>query len=233
MLGDRQFDYLLRSEKSPLLEGGRGIYFKRIDALGEEAQKMLAIYVCDSLLHRRNRVIYSCEANFQETPDGLLISCLLGESGQECMTLRLPSLRERAGDIPSIASIYINDLNTVLGKQVAGLDPVSMELLQEFQWRSNITQLKNVLRELVLITDGAFVCGSDTERVLQKEEFYRNKPVSTDFLKGTLEEITLNAINGVLAEEGMNQSNAARRLEISRSTLWRKLQGGKQFLPKL
>ena len=42
-------------------------------------------------------------------------------------------------------------------------------------------------------------------------------------LDGPLSEITRSVIQAVLAEEGMNQSKAAKRLGISRSTLWRKL----------
>lgn len=225
VLEERQLDYLLRNEKSPLLEGGICVYFKRIDALGEEALRTLARYASDSLLHRRNRVIYSCEESPSSIPREVSAEHLLNESGQGYLTLRLPSLRERIGDIPSIASIYINDLNIALGKQVAGLDARSTALLREFPWRTNITQLRNVLRELVLVTDGAFISENDTRRVLQKEEAFRGMPDSPDFFRGTLDEITLNVLRKVLEEEDMNQSNAAKRLGISRSTLWRKLQG--------
>lgn len=224
-LDGKQPDYLLHSENSPLLESGIGIYFKRVDALKEKTQRMLAAYISDSMLHRRNRVIYSCEKDPADAVRDLLISRLLNESGQECLTLHLPTLRERSDDIPSIASIYINDLNITLGKQVAGLDREASEMLRNFAWSGNITQLKNVLRELVLITDSAFISGTDTKQVLRKEEKYRAQPVPAAVPQGTLEDMTLDAIRKVLEEEGMNHSKAAKRLGISRSTLWRKLRG--------
>lgn len=224
-LDGKQPDYLLHSENSPLLERDIGIYFKRVDALKEKTQHMLAAYICDSMLHRRNHVIYSCERAPADALRNPLISRLLNESGQECLTLHLPTLRERSDDIPSIASIYINDLNITLGKQVAGLDRDASEMLRDFAWSGNITQLKNVLRELVLITDSAFISGADAEQVLRKEEKYRAGPASAAILQGTLEDITLDAIRKTLEEEGMNHSKAAKRLGISRSTLWRKLRG--------
>lgn len=225
MLDEKQLGYLLHNEKSPIFGSGIGIYFKRVDALNHETQRALALSAGDSLLHRRNRVVYSCEEDSAQTPGKLLIPSLFNESGQQYLTLRLPSLRERANDIPSLSSIYINDLNIALGKQVAGLDQESTEMLMAFPWRANITQLKNVLRELVLITDGAFVSGGDTRRILLKEETFLVTPSSPDFLRGTLDEITTNVLRRVLAEEGGNQSNAAKRLGIGRSTMWRKLQG--------
>lgn len=223
-LENKHLDYLLHSEKSALLESGIGIYFKRVDALSEKTQLVFSDYIDDSMLHRRNRVVYSCEKDPADAVKDVLISHLTRGSGQECLTLHLPTLRERSGDIPSIASIYINDLNIALGKQVAGLDQESTELLKGFAWSANVTQLKNVLRELVLITDSAFIAGSDTQRVLQKEKRYCGD-VKNALPQGTLEDMNLDAIRAVLSEEGMNHSKAAKRLGISRSTLWRKLRG--------
>lgn len=225
ILEEKQLDHLLHNEKSPLFGSGIGIHFKRIDTLNHATQRTLIIYAADTLLHRRNRVIYSCEENLAQASDEPMLVSQLDECWQRYLTLRLPPLRERTNDIQSIASIYINDLNIALGKQVAGLDQESVRMLREFPWRANITQLKNVLRELVLVTDGAFVSGCDTLRVLQKEELFRCVPDFAGFLRGTLDEITLNIISLVLEEEDGNQSAAAKRLGISRSTLWRRLHG--------
>lgn len=222
LLEEKQLDYLLLNDKSPLLDSGICVYFKRADALAEAAFCSLFSYMGDSLLHRRNRVIYSCVEGSAGEQAAVR---LLEESGQECLTLRLPPLRERMEDISSIVSIYINDLNIALGKQVAGLDRESTAIVSEFAWPGNITQLKNVLRELILITDGAFINGGDTQRVLQKERFAHSKPDAGNLFKGTLDEITLGVIRKVLEQEGMNQSSAAKRLGISRSTMWRKLRG--------
>lgn len=223
LLEERQLDYLLSHDRSPLLENGICVYFKRADALGEAAFGGLARYMSDTLLHRRSRVIYSCEEKPSVAYLELSIPRILEGSGQECLTLRLPPLRERMADIPSIVSIYINDLNIALGKQVAGLDRESADIFNEFAWPANITQLKNVLRELILITDSVFISGSDTRRVLQREMFAQSGADQGEFFKGTLEEITINIIRRVLKEEEMNQSSTAKRLGISRSTMWRKL----------
>src|SRR5690606_16093924 len=93
-----------------------------------------------------------------------------------------------------------------------------------FQWELNIYQFMNVLKKLILIADDMFIQKDETERVLMEELKLRSqKEVNKFTLTGTLDEITANIIQQVLEEESMNQSKAAKRLGISRSTLWRKL----------
>lgn len=59
------------------------------------------------------------------------------------------------------------------------------------------------------------------KRLKQQEKW--NDALSYIDISGTLEEIERQVITKVLEDEGMNQSRAAKRLGINRSTLWRKL----------
>lgn len=223
LLGEKQLAYLLRNENSPLGEADMGIYFKNIHYLSSDAQQMLVAYLRDTSLHRRNRVIYSHAAPPALAQKDLLVCYLLHEMEHDCMTVFLPSLHERQEDIPGLASIYINELNVAMGKQIAGLDGGSIELLQNFQWAQNIDQLIRVLKELVLTAKGAFIQHEDTLRVLKKESILNGPMMDTSLLEGSLEEITAKIIQRVLQEENMNQTRAAKRLGIGRSTMWRRL----------
>ena len=74
---------------------------------------------------------------------------------------------------------------------------------------------------------GQFVTVEDVKTLLSQANF---KPGTTGSsttidLSKTLEEISIDVINLVLEEEKNNQSRAAKRLGISRSTLWKKLNG--------
>jgi len=218
----RTINFLIGSENSPLSEANISIYFMNIHSLGHEFSTILAEYIQDTSLHRRNRVIYSSETPPSQWDDDTLLRILLHEGKRSCISMILPSLRESKEDILSLSGVCIHQHNITLGKQVAGPDAESTRLLQAFPWKHNINQLINVLRELVLITDGAFIQADATRRILEKEEKFTSKPKSL-FLQGSLDKIISNVIREVLAEENMNQTKAAKRLGIGRSTMWRKL----------
>jgi len=141
----------------------------------------------------------------------------------DAICVKLPPLRDRLDELPSLSSLYINALNAALGKTVIGFSPDALQLLRGFDWCYNLDQLHRVLRELVLLTDSPYISVNDTESVLRTEAqdasvSYKNDRIN---LSGTLNSITRDIVMRVLQEENMNQSHAAQRLGISRSTLWR------------
>ena len=105
-----------------------------------------------------------------------------------------------------------------------GLQPEAIKALQEFNWQHNLDQFKRIMRQLVIITNGSYIKADTVNETLNAEiSVTAEKPAALK-LNGSLDEITRRIINIVLADEGMNQSQAAKRLGISRSTLWRKIQ---------
>lgn len=223
-LTDKQISSLLYRENSPLTENEITVYFKNIHNLNEETQVKLVRYIDESFLNKRNRVIYSTEKSFTEMNGGILVDYLIGNSSQNALCLSLPPLRDLKNEIPSLASIYISEFNLELGKQVAGVSTGAMDLLMNFSWELNIHQFVNVLKKLTLITNTTLIQEETTRKILDEEKrFHSQNQIETFQLSGTLDHITSSIIQQVLEEEDMNQSQAAKRLGISRSTLWRKL----------
>jgi len=224
LLNDKQLHRLFESVNSPLGEANLTIYFKNIHCLDEPNQQDMVSYITNTSLHSRNRIIYSSERVIPDMPCSVLANYLLDNSPYSCLTLSLPSLREHKEDIPSLASIYISELNLSLGKEVIGLSEDALHLLQDFEWKYNIDQFISVLKQLIIITDTPYINEENTSMVLTGEkkifEPKQGKWLST---YGTLDDIITNVIHTVFEEENMNQSNTAKRLGISRSTLWRKL----------
>lgn len=138
--------------------------------------------------------------------------------------IHIPRLNERAEDIPGIVDALINKYNLELGKEVIALNTDAMELLCSFQWRYNINQLKSVMRQLVSSATQHYITAEQAASVLSS---FESAPVTVDSvnLNGSLEEIEQRICALVLRKEHMNYSNAAKRLAISRSTLYRKLKG--------
>lgn len=150
--------------------------------------------------------------------------CLYLKNQIGCLTLNLPPLRHRISDIPSLASLYLNEINIQKATQIAGFEPEAMSLLQGFGWKYNLDQFKRVLNELVTMTSTPYISTEHVREVLRNE--IRQPEHDTALWKnidinGTLDDITFEIVNIILSQEDMNQTKAAKRLGISRTTLWR------------
>lgn len=141
------------------------------------------------------------------------------------LSLHAPMLKERREDIASIAMLYINEYNREFSKQVVGLEPKALTLLENFSWPNNVDQLKKTICQAMLLTDTPHITAATISSIIQSlDSTDEPEQVTTAIhLGGTLDEITRQVISLVLAEEEMNQSRAAARLGISRTTMWRKL----------
>ncbi len=130
--------------------------------------------------------------------------------------LRIPALRERREDIPVLASHFMARIAAELAMTEVPLDPASIQLLQAQEWSGNVRQLRNVIERTVLLGElpTEFVAGD----ALPAPDHVAAYP-----LDWTLEEVKTHHMERVLAASGGNKSEAARRLDVSRKTLERKL----------
>ena len=179
----------------------------------------------DTRLAKRHLLIFSCETTQPMSENGKLLFDYI-KNTLNASILTIPSLNERKSDIPLLASLYINEFNSNLGRQIIGIRDDAMQLLQDFDWKHNLDQLKRVIRECVILSTEIYIKKDIVLSVLRDEatNLPLASPVSLN-LRQSLEKITRDILREVMREEGMNQSRTAARLGISRSTLWRKLQG--------
>jgi transcriptional regulator of acetoin/glycerol metabolism len=131
------------------------------------------------------------------------------------LTLNLPPLRERS-DLPALVAKL---LQAESPERALRVDDAVMAAFQQMQWPGNVRQLVNVLRTgVALLEDGADVLMSEhlPEDV---QPAVGTRPASTP---EDLRALTDDRIRATLAAEGGNVSAAARRLGISRNTLYRR-----------
>src|SRR3990172_5590562 len=65
--------------------------------------------------------------------------------------IELPPLRERKEDIPLLVSHFINKYNSINKKDIKGISPKAMEILEKYIWRGNIRELENVIERAVTL----------------------------------------------------------------------------------
>lgn len=135
----------------------------------------------------------------------------------------LSPLRERKDDIGAFVDYFLAEFHAENGNETVGIKNDAIEYLLEFEWLGNLPQLKKIIRELSMMTSANYIELFHVKELMNK---YKQLSIANDKklpLEGTLKEIEQKVIKEVLQEEGYNQSRAAKRLNINRSTLWRKL----------
>ena len=126
--------------------------------------------------------------------------------------------------LPAFCGSMLNHFNEQLSRQVIGFDEEALQLLRKLPWALNFEQLSKMINQLVADAGSSYITSAEI-----RETFSPILPLTpaaqeqTLHLTGTLEEIEAEIISTVLAEEHMNQSACAKRLGISRTTLWRKI----------
>ncbi len=222
LINQKHWYYLINNYNSPLCDNENTIFISNIQALSALQRKQLLTLALDTNLHKRNRLIFSCSttlANSHEDPARDFIDYL------PCITINTPPLRELTNDLPSSSSLYLNKLNIDQSKEIIGLDPEAMNILMAYSWPQNYMQLKRVLTELVMLTDTPYIQASLVAQLIEKEsiQFPVNKIIAEsnfDFNR-TLDAINRDIINYVIKQCKGNQSQAAKQLGISRTTIWR------------
>lgn len=131
-------------------------------------------------------------------------------------SIALPPLRERPDDIPALCNILLQQLKIKTGGRGGLLTPAALRLLQQYGWKGNIRELKNVLeRALVLMDDG---------EIKPEHLPYEIQQAGNSQPGLSLAAVEKMHIRKILAFTQGNKAKAARLLEIGLATLYRKME---------
>lgn len=221
LLNDRNWNFITKHYNSPLFDKQNTIFISNIQSLPDIRRRQLLSLLLDTNAHKRNRILLSCSQTLNEDsndPSRDFIDYL------PCTTIYMPPLRELTDDIRLCATLYLNSLNIELSRQVAGFEPEALSLLCNYDWPDNFMQLKRVLTELVLLTDMPYIQAETVKQTLEKENQQYIPQASSLFdYDRTLNDMIHDIIKVVVSQCGGNQTQAAKKLGIGRTTLWRYL----------
>ena len=146
------------------------------------------------------------------------------------LNLKIPPLRERKEDTFLLVNFFIKKYGYKFKKVVEGISEEGMRILENYDWPGNIRQLENIIERLIVRTDKNFIATSLVREIMKLEyedgridSRQKQENINYQLISGNLENIEKTIIKRVLQEERGNKAAAARRLGISRTTLWRKL----------
>ncbi len=131
----------------------------------------------------------------------------------QVMPIPLPPLRERRGDIPLLASYYVDLFNREFRKRVRGLTPAAMKLLEQYQWPGNIRELRNAIERAMLLMDRDWLEPDDFTTLTRSVAATQFKLPPEGL---NLEEVERQLLVQALERAGGNQTQAAQLLGINR-----------------
>jgi two-component system response regulator HydG len=151
------------------------------------------------------------------------------------ITLTLPPLRDREGDIPLLAHHFLEIFKKKNNKAVKGFTQEAMEVMLQYSWPRNVRQLENAIERAVVLTKGDIVAPGDLPpEILRAVEPTSQKPVLTDEktisipLGTPLETIEKRVIEETLRFSRGDKNLASKILGISSRTIYRKIEEEKK-----
>ena len=146
------------------------------------------------------------------------------------LPLHVPALRDRKEDIPLLANKLLNDLGNRYKRDSMRLAHETVLALEAYDWPGNIRQLFNALEYALVNADGPNILPQHLPPEVQSVS--RIAPVARSpepmlvrqyYRRPQQAENETEVIAQVLAETGGNKAEAARRLGMSRTSLWKRL----------
>jgi two-component system, NtrC family, response regulator HydG len=151
------------------------------------------------------------------------------------ITLTLPSLRAREGDIPLLAHHFLEIFKKKNNKTVKGFTQEAMEVMLQYPWPRNVRQLENAIERAVVLSRGDLITPGDLPPEIQKavgpaelrtvllDEKTLSIPLGTP-----LEAIEKRVIEETLRHSRGDKNLASKILGISARTIYRKMEEDKK-----
>jgi DNA-binding NtrC family response regulator len=140
------------------------------------------------------------------------------------MPIRVPPLRERAGDVPLLAGHFLEESARRSKKLVRHIAPEAMQALCRYRWPGNIRELENVIERAVIVARGDTIV--DVDRFLGPESGRAGVDLSLPFRDAkarVVEEFERAYISGVLEVAGGKLTAAAKHADMDPKNFSEKL----------
>ncbi len=134
--------------------------------------------------------------------------------------IHLPPLKDRRNDLLLLARHFLDRFSNVQNKTVKDFSTEVMRRLLDYSWPGNVRELENTVEHAFVLAKSDRIELSDLPPGIRN---ITGASASTDESTGTIQENEINLLKGMLEECNWNKKLAARRLGISRGTLYNKL----------
>jgi len=134
------------------------------------------------------------------------------------LQIEVPPLRDRVKDIPLLVRRFLADDSARLGRSIR-LEPGAMNVLESYRWPGNVRELKNTIERMVALSSPGPLGAAEVRQILG----LGSTQAMPDSAAQSLEEAEKKHVLEALRACGGNRTLAAKRLNIQRRTLYKKL----------
>jgi transcriptional regulator with PAS, ATPase and Fis domain len=138
------------------------------------------------------------------------------------MEIHIPPLRERPEDIPELIDHFIKRHNPELKRNFQGIDEAAVRVLMALQWKGNVRELDNVIEHTMILADGDRIMLKNLPSVIIASS--QTNPGFTFNLRDAMRQFEKQHILRALDHAAQDRKEAARLLDISLSSLYRKIE---------
>jgi len=134
--------------------------------------------------------------------------------------IHIPPLRERKEDISPLLAYFLHLYNQQFKKDVTGISEEAMIMLLNYEYPGNVRELENIIQHAIVVAEGSMISKNELPSFVPARQSLP-EPVEPSFK--TMEEMEKDLIHETLFKCRSNQSLAAKKLAIGRTTLIRKM----------
>lgn len=136
------------------------------------------------------------------------------------VSLYVPSLRDRIEDIPDLVNSFLQEYSAKYNKECPSLLNSAMERMISYQWPGNIRELRNIVERIIIFIDKPTIHADDLMNIIP---ITNNHTITKEGLAQERAVLEHDRIKEALLETYGNKSAAAKKLGISRVSLYNKI----------
>jgi two-component system nitrogen regulation response regulator NtrX len=134
--------------------------------------------------------------------------------------ITVPPLRERAEDVPALVEHFAAQVARESGRRAKAFSAAALERLRAYPFPGNVRELRNLVERLAIMSPGATIEADDVNAVLPRTSAVSDGPPR---LADAVQEFERAQIEDALRATGGNMAQAALRLGLERSHLYKKM----------
>ena len=140
------------------------------------------------------------------------------------LSIQLPPLRERECDVRLLADFFVQKIAGREQKRIQGIDNQVYEMLKGHHWPGNVRELENVMEQAVNLCEGETILPEHLPAFIARDSVPMETKPDVSFYLRPLEDVEKDTILKALAYTNGNVSRTAKLLNVSRNTLYNKMQ---------
>jgi transcriptional regulator with GAF, ATPase, and Fis domain len=137
------------------------------------------------------------------------------------LVFRLPPLRERTGDVPILADIFLNEIAGQMSKPVPKLSNEALRALVEQEWKGNVREFRHCLEQAIALNDGPLLT-KESLRLASASASPAGRAKPSQILPDPASDM---AVLNCLRQHSFDMQSAAKTLGWDRSTVTQRLKG--------